>query len=172
MDCATLSRDWFSYLTGIGLPFATLLIAASVAYFAFLQWKTNKEKLRLDLYNRRFEIYVRTLEFYAALSDYKPTDNQKEFQEIRLSFFKSYREAQFLFDENSGIYKMLLRLHRISFKITGFKEDGKTLADSGCHEELTKMNEEAHDNMMMFAIYIEELEKAISPYLNFHKIAT
>ena len=42
-------------------------MALFLGYIAYQQMRINKEKLKLDLYNKRFEIYSITLKFYQEL---------------------------------------------------------------------------------------------------------
>jgi hypothetical protein len=46
---------------------ATVIIAIYVAFIGTFQWITASEKLRLDLYNRRFDVYLNALDFMQAL---------------------------------------------------------------------------------------------------------
>lgn len=46
---------------------ATVAIAIYVAFVGTFQWITAREKLRLDLYDRRFDVYARTVEFMQSL---------------------------------------------------------------------------------------------------------
>ena len=54
-----------------------LAVSAGSACFAGVASWTSRERLRLDLYNRRFEIYSRTLDFYHALLEWKPTESER-----------------------------------------------------------------------------------------------
>src|ERR1035441_11010452 len=46
---------------------ATVIVAIYVGWISRQQSKTNQEKLRFDLYQRRFEIYLRVLDFHFAI---------------------------------------------------------------------------------------------------------
>lgn len=154
----------------LALNIITSLVACSVAVIACLQLSTNRQKLRLDLYNRRFDIYVKTIEFYQALSSYDPL-NKNEFLEIRKRFSRAVKESQFLFDDASGIFLKLDELHATSFKVSGFKEKGGTVLNAGGHKEFLEMSMAADSVLMQFSKEISILEKAFKKYLNFHKAA-
>ena len=62
------------------ISFAVSVFSVSIAGSA---WWVSREKLRLDLYNRRFDIYLRTLDFWHALGDWKPTDQEKKFTTLQ-----------------------------------------------------------------------------------------
>jgi prephenate dehydrogenase len=61
-------------------------------------------------------------------------------------------------------------MHDKSYVVSGFKETATRLASSH-PETFAKMSTESHDEMMKFSIYIENLENALAPYLNFHRRA-
>jgi hypothetical protein len=77
------------------------LVALIVAIFSFF---IASERFRLDLYNKRFEIYVRTVKFYQALITSERNDEDETFASLRKDFILATRESQFLFSPESGVY--------------------------------------------------------------------
>ncbi len=154
-------------------------LAVSVASVCFAGgvWWTNREKLRLDLYNRRFEVYSRTLDFYHALLEWKPTEQEKsetslrdspELRTAQRAFIKASREARFLFDAVSGIQNQLEQMHNDSIAIIGYLRDflpkligGPTFATENkkCDECWNRI----HNG-------IPALEQKLSLYLDFHTL--
>lgn len=51
--CPPIDIHWTVYLNSVLTP----LIAIIVAYIAWRQWETAKEKIKLDLFDRRFSVY-------------------------------------------------------------------------------------------------------------------
>lgn len=49
-----------------------VLISAYVAWVAYQQYRTNREKLRLDLYDRRFGVYTAAIDFCLTAIRRKP----------------------------------------------------------------------------------------------------
>lgn len=164
MTCPT----WFDSLVAIAPPSTMALIATFVAWVAYQQWKTNKEKLRLDIYNRRFDIYVKTVSFYQALLDFDTYKKAGSFSSLHREFITAKQESKFLFHKNSGIFEILEALHLATLKITGFKEHGKELLASP--DVFLNMQQEMQDAYSLFDKSIQNLEMAIAPYLNFHKV--
>lgn len=72
--------------------FGTFIIGLIVAYIAYQQHKTNKDKLRLELYNKRFEIYTNLRELLKKYLSRKLVDNDL------IEFNSKIVEADFLFD--------------------------------------------------------------------------
>jgi hypothetical protein len=49
------------------MKFFTLVLAASVAIVAWLQWSVALNKLRLDLFDRRYKVYDATRKFLSVI---------------------------------------------------------------------------------------------------------
>jgi len=82
--------------------------------------KIANNKLRLDLYNRRFEIFSSIFAFYNAIISWQGTDEQKEARE---KFFRAYQESGFLFAKESGIEDLLKSLNDTGMRVIKFKEN-------------------------------------------------
>jgi len=125
------------------------------------------EKIRFDLYDRRFEIFSSVLDFYGALLSWKGTTEQIA---ARARFFKAYQEAGFLFQKASGIEELLNELNQEAAKVIGFKEHGDDYykgEPAVYNEQFQKTN---HILLIVFTEAIGKLKVAISPYLDFHNI--
>ena len=114
MTCPVESKDTLDYLIAI----APILISGAVAYIAWAQHETNKSKLRLDLYNRRFAIYHKTVSYYlACMKPRNPTvENEtcdESFRECMSEFVIAYRESVFLFGTESTVYKKLTEVKNL-----------------------------------------------------------
>ena len=80
--------------------YATASIAFIVAIISFRQWKTAHEKLRLDLYARRLELYLTVLDVEDCLPTW--TGTEEELAVLR-SFKRAKREARFMFPPDSEV---------------------------------------------------------------------
>lgn len=145
-----------------------IVISGVALIVAALSFGVSSEKLRLDLYNRRFDIYTKTLNFYHALLDLQESYDKGVFPSRRSEFIIACRESKFLFDPASGVYDRLNRLNRESFKITGLRDLGKGYPP----EEFLKLSKEAGTAQELWNISMDSLEDAMAPYLNFHYIST
>ena len=163
MSCISRSRDWIDYF----IAFAPALVAVLVWVVAYRQLVISRNKLRLDLYERRFAIFERTLAFYQALSGSAESLKTESFSKLQKDFIKSFRESQFLFDDVSGIFPLLDELHKRSYKVTGYKEMKGEISDSAT---LLEMSNDSNESLAFFAESIKELERKITPYLNFRKV--
>src|SRR5271167_3415454 len=75
---------------------ATIIIAVYVAFIGTFQWITAREKLRLDLYNRRFDVYLNALDFMQSLMMWNDIPQEERLPK-RARFIRATRESRFLF---------------------------------------------------------------------------
>ena len=75
------------YFQGLLTP----VIAGIAIYIAWQQWKTNRQKLKLDLYDRRLKVFERVREILAMM--YTTVSDDKRLFEL----LSGTRDAEFLF---------------------------------------------------------------------------
>jgi hypothetical protein len=117
-----------------GNPVAWIAIGVSglSLLFAALAWWINREKLRLDLYNRRFDICKEALQYYFFVTRaLRPTkeemmkgwsENSEKLREAREGFVRTNVESQFLFGADSDISKLLKQFADDAFGLVEFRE--------------------------------------------------
>lgn len=143
----------------------TALVAVTVAVLTYRQWKTAQEKLRLDLYNRRFDIYTKYLDFCQALLLWDGTPEQVALQK---PFLKAFRESRFLFPKGSGVYGFLDEFQKNAHVIVQF-ENLKPLDRLG-QDEAVKQGQRKLDSVNWILSSLEPLEEKMAPYLDFHRL--
>jgi hypothetical protein len=138
-------------------PFVTLVLSAFVAAIAFLQWRTARNRLILDLYNKRFDIYSSVLDLYQTIMK---KDDQNDMKAAGIRFIKSFRESQFLFRQKDGIYKTLENIKDAYAKIEGAIDipDNPHVSESAAQARLD------------FEPLLLRLERQIDRYLDFRNI--
>ncbi|ALN73186.1 hypothetical protein [Aureimonas sp. AU20] len=72
---------------------STLIVGMSVAYIAWRQWQTAREKLALDLFDKRFAIYQTITQYYYPSQFVVDTRPDKE------ELLNAVRASTFLFDK-------------------------------------------------------------------------
>jgi hypothetical protein len=160
---ASLFDDW---LRENFFAFVAVIVSGATFSVALLQWKLAEQKLRLDLYNRRYEIYMAIYAFYTALIGWKGSDEDKA---ARDRFFKAKNEAQFLFSPESGVEALYDELHKKSLKVTSFKENPE-MYRSDSKLMMTSFEESNRILLKDFDEGLTRLKKAVAPYMSFHKI--
>ena len=80
------------------------VIAGVVAYIAYQQHKTNRDKLRLDLYNKRYEVFHSLAALLARILQ----QGNVKYEQVT-EFSRATKEAVFLFDEGIETYLETIR---------------------------------------------------------------
>ena len=150
----------------------TALIAIIAVGIAYFQLETNRDKLRLDLYNRRFEIYTKILDLYFELLNFKSIkEPSKEdivaFKRVMGSFFKYQSESRFLFKEDSGVFSILEAIYRNIWTIIAYIEHHEEWQ----HFQVEIKTEQFNKYNMAWSSFdgdIGRLNEAMKPYLDFH----
>ncbi len=83
---------WLEQSIEISKSLLTPVIAIVATYIAWQQWKTNKQKLNLDRYDRRLRVYEEVIKILSII-----TRDAKASTEDLLKFRTTVSEADFLF---------------------------------------------------------------------------
>ncbi len=145
MTCSGAPSSGHPWLT---LVLPTIISVAALLLVAWGQLKRDKQKLRLDLYNRRFSIFDRTIVFLRALEG---SPGAERFHSQHIAFIHASKEARFLFTEKSGIPQLLDRLR------------------NDCLAKKPAGGPAANDYAIWLDEITKQLETKIGPYLNFQK---
>jgi hypothetical protein len=139
------------------IPLVTAFIAAVVAFIAFLQWQTAREKVLLDLFDKRFAVYdeLRT----AVARRYEPTAPS--------AFAGAASRARFLFDPKVQTFleqiqedldREPLLLIRLSQPIS---EDQKEAVDAELAERTNRLIRFFKDFDELVKLYMNHHQKAL-----------
>ena len=149
---------------------AAVAIAFYVASVGTFQWFTARDKVRLDLYNRRFDVYTRAIDFMLALLGWTyvtPEDRRAKHN----AFMRAVRESRFLFADDPRILALLEELNVRSFKVTGFiGETSPYVFDM--HKESIEAYGENESSLEWITESTSRLETMLVPYLGFRHRAS
>jgi len=147
-------------LTRIAGALLTPLIAVVATYIAWQQWKTNRQKLVMDRYERRLRVYEEVQRILRIVSaDLKPSI------EDLVKFRTSVSEADFLFGPEitayiDEIYGRGLSLHRWNQEYRDFTQapppgydHNKVVAEM--HKESTWLTEQFKPAEQKFKKYLD-----------------
>jgi len=160
---------WVEWVKGLG-TLALLAFAGAISFLSYLitrwQGRIANERLRLDLYNRRFEIFTGIFDMYEALISWNGTPEQIA---VRAKFFRGYQESGFLFRKGSGIENFLKQLNDDANKVIDFKEHSdRYKPDKELYlkkfQEITEIQTSGFENGLL------RLKVAMTEYLNFDNI--
>ncbi len=144
--------DWLSALL-------TPVIAAIAVYIAYQQWRTNRRRLELDLYDRRLRIYQATIECISAALSFHPTT------EAIFGFRRSTAEADFLFGPDIRRYLDELFKHGLALQrwAEEYRDRTQPLPPGYDHQ---KVVEGKHEESLWFAGQHDEALRRFKGYLN------
>jgi hypothetical protein len=174
MDCSSLMAKLLEWsAVGRWVPIVTLFIAAVVAFATIGQLMVNNRKLRLDLYNRRFDIYSKSVNFYQALLRIPSKDGTQSerdcFNVTKNEFIKARLESQFLFAPKSGVYALLDEMKTRSSRMIAYQYILSPAFKPGTKEWEKNFNQNEED-LEWASGFIEKLGGAMARYLNFHRV--
>jgi len=136
---------------------AISVVSASVAVASCLiAWRqaiTSEEKLRFELYEKRFDVYSRSVDYLQVLTVWDGSDAN---QDMRRLFVKAMLESAFLFPPE--VSTILEEINLDSIKLIGLKDDKENFYNEGM------------DVLEKFNGRVSQLQTTMSPYLNFHQI--
>lgn len=151
-------NSYFTYAISI----LTVLVACSTFVVGYSQAKIASAKVKLDLYERRFNVYISALNFCRAFYTKEP----EEIKEYMFELVRSCRESKFLFKEEDGIYEILNTI-----KETGDLFNSYTAyVKSNGILDLNNPYKEALKNAEIFEKNLKDLEEKIKPYIQFKTI--
>jgi hypothetical protein len=58
---------WVDIVVKLTPAFVTLVLGSLASWIAYLQYKTNRDKFHLDLFNKRLEAYEKLQEFFTSV---------------------------------------------------------------------------------------------------------
>ena len=145
-------KDWVD----IAAAFFPIIISFVAVYFTYVQFKLAEKKREDDLFDRRFDLYNRTIAWTQAVSkEYGYTEALSE--ELALIL----REGQFLYDKK--FYDLIVEADEKFRYSATWKKDGKEIPG----EKWPKSTKEKFvETKKYFAkTFPEKLFDIVSPYL-------
>jgi hypothetical protein len=104
-------------------PAAAIIASVTAVFVTYRlgkeQSRLAREKLRLDLYDRRWKVFRSVFDFYYVMIAWTGTDEQKL---VRDQFFMAYQESSFLFEPADGIEQILKDLNDKGRKVMSYKD--------------------------------------------------
>jgi hypothetical protein len=137
----------------------TPLIAMITVYIAWQQFRTNRNKLRLDLYDRRFGLYAAFANLCSSVgASMKPGSEE-------LNRFLQVRHAtQFLFDPETAAYMEAARVKAVRLQYLDTLLGGRGLPIG---DDRTKAAKEQSELVTWFTAQFDESRAHFARYLHF-----
>jgi hypothetical protein len=140
---------------------------------------THRERLRFDLYVRRFEVYGKSLELYNLLVTWSPSrkevvntslEDSAELDHAFLGFMRARAEAKFLFPIDSRVNICLDYIFNAGFGVMSYKRDIARHSVSMGPEAAKEAYDDFFAKLNGIPEKMRDLETALEPYLRFRKV--
>ena len=139
---------------------ATLFLSIAVVVIAWQQWRVADNKLRLDLFDRRYKVYDATRKFLAIIiRDATFTDSQL------FEFYGGTSDAEFLFRADVVEYLSQIRNRAIDMQTAQQLFEPLPVGD-----ERSRHVQAAHDHLSWLGDQITAMTKVFTPYLGFANV--
>ena len=139
---------------------ATLFLSIAVVTIALLQWRVAENKLRLDLFDRRYKVYDATRKFLAViLRDATFTDSQL------FEFYGGTSDTEFLFRSEVVDYLAQIRKRALHMRTSRTLLEPKPVGD-----ERSRLAEAEHDDLVWLTDQITAMTSVFAPYLGFANV--
>ena len=127
---------------------------------AWQQWRVAENKLRLDLFDRRYKVYDATKKFLAVIiREATSTDSQL------FEFNVGTSDAEFLFEADLVAYLAQIRKRALHMRTAQQLFEPLPVGD-----ERSRHVQAAHDDLSWLSDQITAMTKAFTPYLGFANV--
>jgi len=153
--------DWVQWIQALGPTSAsvvTAIIAGAVAMVAYRQWVTAREKLVLDLFQRRYSVFERVQDGLVMAirdGDIRQNDSLRTIAATR-------SEAQFLFGPEVSAYLQELQATLAELGLARTQYDANNTEDDWPQRSLDA-------SLKLLSAYEGHLARHFSPYLSMHQ---
>jgi hypothetical protein len=135
----------------------TPVIALITVYIAYQQYQTNRYKLRLDMYDKRFKVFLALREFISHILENADVSN-----EVIFKFNIATSESVFLFDKEIPNYLQDIRQAAINFRKQNIRLNSSNLPVG---EERNKLAQENSDLLNWLSNQFTTSEEKFAKYL-------
>ncbi len=137
---------------------------------AYRQSTTARARLKLDLYDKRFNIYIAVLDLHQAIM----RKELRDIEEAGFIFLRAFRESLFLFKIRDGIYTTLSSINDIAVDVIAhekhIRDVGVNGEDEREREYSNRLRKRASEGRNELESFIRRLEAQLRKYLDFRKL--
>lgn len=123
-------KDWIDLFSALLMP----TIAILGIYIGIRQWFTNKNKLKLELFDKRHKVFEDITKFMASILTSGRVEEGSDIQ-----FLRDTKSVVFLFDEN--ITKLRDEMYKKAISLEALIKTEKTSTKDELHENIEKQDE-------------------------------
>jgi hypothetical protein len=143
------------------LPLATFFLSVAIGIVAWLQWRLAHNKLRLELFDRRYKIYEATSKFVDAIVN----DAAHDVDSYLNDFNAGTSNAEFLFDTDVLNYIKQIRTRAVGMRTA------RVLYESQPDGDARTQNIQGYEADLSWLIeQSTAMTKTFAPYLGFSNV--
>ncbi len=146
--------------TTVLAPIATLVVGLVAAYIAYQQHVVARNRLKLDLFDRRYKIYDATRRFLSVIIQRASFEDKDLFE-----FYAATSDAAFLFPEEVEVFlrdlskrALDMRLYERKFRDLSVGAERSRLVDLNSKELVRLMDD------------LQDIKKVFLPYMDFSRV--
>jgi hypothetical protein len=139
---------------------ATLFLSVAVVVIAWQQWRVAENKLRLDLFERRYKVYEATRTFLSLIAR-EATFTDAQFMDFGVVTL----DAEFFFKPDVAEYLSQIKMRALDMRV-----NQRLYEDLPQGDERSRHVEAEHDQLIWLKDQFAELPKIFAPYLGFANI--
>jgi hypothetical protein len=143
-------------LIDISAALLTPIIAILAAYIAWQQWHTNRNKLKLDLFDRRFQILENVRKFIAPILTSGTVEHGADIQ-----FLRDTKSARFLFQDDAKILSLINEIYERAVRLDTLEKTEK----GGSHQTLTNNLNKQNEIKEWYAEKLTTIDDIFKKYL-------
>jgi hypothetical protein len=139
---------------------ATLFLSVAVVVIAWQQWRVADNKLRLDLFDRRYKVYDATRKFLAVIvRDTTFTDSQL------FEFYGGKSDTEFLF--RSEVVDYLAQIRKRALDMRLHQQEFEPLPVGADRSRRVQAH---HDELSWLSDQLTAMTPVFAPYLGFQTV--
>jgi hypothetical protein len=141
---------------------ATLFVSVAVVAIAWQQWRVADNKLRLDLFDRRYKVYDATRQFLVTIC----REGKFTTPQLLFEFTAGTSDAEFLFEADVLEHLAKIRTQALHLRTTQQLLEKPRLSD----DELSRYAQAQENDLSWLNDQITEIAKTFAPYLGFANV--
>ena len=140
----------------------TPVVAAIAAYIAWQQYAVNRDKLKLDLYHKRLNVYQALSQFIGSIM----VHGDLKYEALR-DFDSGRAEADFVFADDEAIRNLIINIRNVSLSVMAsnveYRDWSQEAPPGYDHRHVV---ETKHDGLRWLAEQQDVARKLFKPYLS------
>jgi hypothetical protein len=151
---------WVQYAQALGPGLVAIVAACIAGYIAWKQWKTAHERLRFDMYQKRFGVYAAA----QRLINMTMITGQLTAEDLG-NFYDGIRGAEFLFDGDTKAF-----VHKIGTMAVKARNVRARLEQQPDHPNADKLIDEEQDIVLFLVEQWPKLDAIFARYLDISSV--